>query len=195
MKSQRGEDRRIKKTRTLLHGALVELVREKPYDSISLKEILDRANVGRSTFYTHFRDKDELLVHGIHEMIQQAETARPRASSNAYDAMTWFSTPIFEFHYLHRHDGSQRMGPRGRGILHEHLTRELTRAIGERLRKEFPGSQKSGRMPADLLARYLASTFVLVLDWWVENRNPPPPQEADTLFRALVLPVLERNFR
>jgi len=55
-------DRRIQKTKNLLHQALGSLIREKPYDAIVVKEILDRANVGRSTFYTHFRDKDELLV-------------------------------------------------------------------------------------------------------------------------------------
>src|SRR6516164_2810623 len=54
---KRGKDRRIEKTQALLHEALGALIREKPYDEIVLKEILDRANVGRSTFYTHFRDK------------------------------------------------------------------------------------------------------------------------------------------
>lgn len=63
------EDRRIQKTLKLLREALVSLIAEKPYDSIVVKEILDRANVGRSTFYTHFRDKDELLSSGIHDML------------------------------------------------------------------------------------------------------------------------------
>jgi AcrR family transcriptional regulator len=66
---KRTKDRRIQKTRTLLHEALESLIREKPYDAIVVKEILDRANVGRSTFYTHFRDKDDLLVSGIHDML------------------------------------------------------------------------------------------------------------------------------
>jgi len=52
------KDRRVQKTRTLLHEALVSLIREKPYDEMVVKEILDRANVGRSTFYTHYRNKD-----------------------------------------------------------------------------------------------------------------------------------------
>jgi AcrR family transcriptional regulator len=53
----------------LLRAALVCLIAEKPYDSIVVKEILDRANVGSSTFYIHFRDKDDLLVSGIQEML------------------------------------------------------------------------------------------------------------------------------
>src|SRR5262245_49469875 len=63
-------DRRVQRTKTSLRNALMGLAREKPYPSIAVKEILDRANVGRSTFYTHFRDKDELLHSGIYEMLR-----------------------------------------------------------------------------------------------------------------------------
>jgi len=63
------KDRRIQKTQRALREALTSLIGEKPYDDIAVKEILDRANVGRSTFYMHFRDKDELLLSGIHDII------------------------------------------------------------------------------------------------------------------------------
>jgi AcrR family transcriptional regulator len=64
-------DRRVQKTQGLLRAALISLIAEKPYDSIAVREILDRANVRRSTFYMHFRDKDDLLVSGIYEMLVQ----------------------------------------------------------------------------------------------------------------------------
>ena len=63
------EDRRVEKTLKLLREALVPLIAQKHYDSIVVKEILDRANVGRSTFCTHFRDKDDLLVSGMYDML------------------------------------------------------------------------------------------------------------------------------
>jgi AcrR family transcriptional regulator len=47
----------------------MSLISEKAYDAIVVKEILDRANIGRTTFYTHFRDKDELLASSIQEML------------------------------------------------------------------------------------------------------------------------------
>jgi AcrR family transcriptional regulator len=68
--------RRIQKTQNLLREALVSLIHEKNYDAIVVKEILDRANVGRSTFYTHFRDKDELLVSGIHDMLRSVQSTK-----------------------------------------------------------------------------------------------------------------------
>ena len=70
MADARHGDRRVQRTRGLLRGALASLIHEKAYDAIAVKEILARANVGRSTFYAHFRDKDELLDSGINEMLR-----------------------------------------------------------------------------------------------------------------------------
>lgn len=82
LEGKRIKDRRIEKTQNLLREALVSLIHEKNYDSIAVKEILDRANVGRSTFYTHFRDKDELLASGIDGMLFSLESkARPSTKS------------------------------------------------------------------------------------------------------------------
>jgi hypothetical protein len=59
------------------------------------------------------------------------------------------------------------------------------------VRKNFQSRRKvSGQIPADLLVQYVASTFILVLNWWVESRDPLPPDEINELFRALVLPTL-----
>lgn len=71
------KDRRVQKTQSSLRQALLSLLAEKPYDSVAVKEILDRANVGRSTFYMHFRDKDDLLVSGIDDMIGPVESWPP----------------------------------------------------------------------------------------------------------------------
>ncbi len=84
---KRVKDRRIQKTQKLLHEALVSLMHEKSYDSIVVKEILNRANVGRSTFYTHFRDKDELLVSGIHEMLRSVQLTELPVSAKPYEKL------------------------------------------------------------------------------------------------------------
>jgi Bacterial regulatory proteins, tetR family len=59
-------DRRVRRTEKLLHGALISLVLQKKYESITIQEILDRADIGSSTFYAHFKSKGELLSSGIH---------------------------------------------------------------------------------------------------------------------------------
>ena len=190
-RDKRPKDRRIEKTRGLLHEALASLIREKPYDSIVVKEILDRANVGRSTFYTHFRDKDDLLVSSIYDMLGPIHSASRPTSGPRCERVLWFSLPVFEHIDRHRHAGAAQMGPRGRAILHEHLQQVLVEMVAEAVGRGHQGRRKpDGRMPSDLLAQYVASTFILVLNWWVEGSSPLPPREVNEVFRALTLPTL-----
>lgn len=191
MPGKRVKDRRIQKTKNLLHDALGALIREKPYDAIVVQEILDRANVGRSTFYMHFRDKDDLLVSGIHDMLWPVHATELPSSGRRYERIIRFSLPIFEHIQQHRHTGTAKMGTRGRAIIHEHLQRVLAQLIADDVRKDFQSRRKpAGQIPGDLMVQYVASTFILVLNWWVESSSPLPPREVNDLFRALILPSL-----
>src|SRR5215469_10628723 len=185
------QDRRIQKTMNLLHGALGALIREKPYDEIVLKEILDRANVGRSTFYMHFRDKDELLVSSIRDMLGSVDAPGEAPSAGRLsERILRFSLPVFEHIYEHRRGGAALMGTRGRAIIHEQLQKVVAEQIAEDVRKRLQGRQKAAsQIPPDLLVQFVASTFIVVLNWWVESRNPLPPKEAHALFRALTAPT------
>ena len=183
-------DRRVERSQKLLREALKSLVSEKDYDEIAVQEIIDRANVGRSTFYTHFRDKDELLLSGIYEMLGSVPSCASTASSKKYEKLIWFSLSVFKAIGHHRHPGEARMGPKGRAVLHAHLQKVLARRIAEEVKKDLVSRKAVGPIPRDLLVQYVASTFILVLDWWVESRSKLPPEEVNDLFRALVLPAL-----
>jgi AcrR family transcriptional regulator len=180
-------DRRVQRTKTSLHNALIGLAREKPYPSIAVKEILDRANVGRSTFYTHFRDKHDLLESGIHEILRAIQD-QPRAGS-ALERVVAFSLPLLKHIDEHRRAAGPRMKREGRVIMHEHMQDVLTGLIADELAMMSPGRSK-GQIPTGLLARHVAAAFVLVLNWWVENDSPLTPAEVDSRFRALVVPTL-----
>lgn len=186
------KDRRIQKTEALLRGALGTLIREKSYEEIAVKEILNRANVGRSTFYTHFADKDELLLSCIHDMLRPAQPdGRGRAPAKSQAEILWFSLPIFEHIERHRGTGQAAMGPRGRQAVHEHLQQAITQLIEDQVRTALRrGCRTAGPASPDLLVRWIASTFVLVLNWWVECDSPLPAREADGLFRGLIEPSL-----
>ena len=185
------KDRRVQKTRKLLHEAIGSLIREKPYDEIVVKEILDRANVGRSTFYTHFEGKDKLLASAIYDMLGTNYTAEIPAADKRTERFIRFSLPVFEHIHRHRQAGAAGMGTSGRIIIHEHLQKVLAELITNYVGKALYGRRKSaGQIPPELLVQYVASTFVLVLNWWVENNCALRPQEVDDLFRALALPTV-----
>jgi AcrR family transcriptional regulator len=184
----RAKDRRVQKTRRLLLEALGSLLHEKRYDAIVVREILDRANVGRSTFYGHFRDKDELLRSAIREVVRSTVPDGP-SPARCSERIVRFSGPMFEHIARHLHSGKGGMGFRSRGVVHERLRRELAERVTEELRN---ASRRGGpsRVPVELVAQYVTSTFVLVLNWWVESGNKMTPAQVDEVFRALVLPSL-----
>ncbi len=192
MHEKRTKDRRIQKTEALLREALAALIREKPYDDIVVKEILERANVGRSTFYTHFRDKDELLLSGIHDMLRSARPAGGgRVPAKPCDGIVWFSLPILEHIERHRRTGGATMGAPGRRAMHEHLQHAIAELIEDEVRTALRRSRGIASHAApELLVRWVASTFVMVLNWWVDSDNPLPARDADSLFRGLIEPSL-----
>ena len=105
MLKEKGEDRRMQKTRNALHEAFIAIMFEKSFDAILIQEILDRANVGRSTFYTHFKDKNDLLLkslQGLHEFLRNAQLATPTSSGKKYERVIGFSLAMFEHVYEHK---------------------------------------------------------------------------------------------
>jgi len=199
LQEKRIKDRRIQKTEALLRQALASLIREKAYDSIVVKEILDRANVGRSTFYTHFRDKDELLASTIHEILRSAGSTPLPSSAKPYERIIRFSLPIFEYLQEHRHQhlhaGDGMIDAKSRSMLHEHLQNVLAELIGDDVEQAFKERRKrANQMPPDVLGHFVASTFVLVLNWWVDTNSPLTAKEVNNLFRELVVPTLFVTF-
>ena len=172
-------DRRVHNTRRSLHEALIGLVREKDYDHIAVREILERANVSRSTFYSHFGGKDELLTSGMEQILASADGRGSRLS---------FSLPVFEHHDRHRRSG--RMTRRARRLLHERLRLLIAQQIRcETRRPPLNGDDGEIALPADLRALYIASTFVVVLDWWLDTGSTLAPVQINEMFVALVAPA------
>jgi AcrR family transcriptional regulator len=178
-------DRRIQRTQRHLHEALSTLIHEKPYDAIAVKEILDRADVGRSTFYTHFRGKDELLVSGMRDMLRSS-----RSPSSRREDVLWFSLPVLSHLDQHRRTSGARMGSRGRTVLHQHLQQVVAELVADALKRDRMREDFGRNLPPELLAQHVAATFVLVLNWWVESGSELTAVEMDERFRALVHPAV-----
>ena len=186
-------DRRIRRTRALLHEALGSLIREKAYDRITVAQILDRAGVSRSTFYLHFRDKDDLLASGMRALLFDVLATDGPAGADTAERMVAFCLPLLSHIHQHRRSARAKLGERGRAILHAHLRSVLAEWIVQALDGGRHPSAPRSRHPSvapELLAQHIASTFVLVLHWWLDHHPATAPAEADRLFRTLVMPVL-----
>ena len=191
MTGEHAKDRRVQKTQRLLRDALVSLIHEKSYDSIAVKEILDRANVGRSAFYAHFHDKHALLASGIHQMLRDGSPRPLPSGAKRFRNLIWFSLPVFEDVNPFRHTGGPLMGREDRTIVHEHLRQVLIDTIADAVKACVPcWNPGTGKVPQELLAEYVAATFILVLNWWVESKSTLSPREADDVFLSMVLPTL-----
>ncbi|HEY9228318.1 MAG TPA: TetR/AcrR family transcriptional regulator, partial [Gemmatimonadaceae bacterium] len=175
----------------LLHRALGSLLHEKRWDDIVVKEILARADVGRSTFYTHFRDKDALLRSGLRDTlgISPAEAQR---STDSVGRVFAFSLPLLEHIERARSNDRTPMAARNYEPLHTALEPALVELISDELRQIAPSRRASApALPLDLLARHVASTFLLTLEWWVSLEEPRPARDADAMFRTLTKYVVE----
>jgi hypothetical protein len=83
------------------------------------------------------------------------------------------------------------MGARGRALVHEHLRRVITETITAEVKRAGKRRARAdGAVSADLLAQHVATTFVLVLNWWVESGSSLTPREVNELFRRLILPSI-----
>lgn len=188
-------DRRPQKTRQALSTALISLMIEKRYDSIVVQEILDRANIGRSTFYLHYRDKDELLVDGLQglkELLRDTQKKTPLVAGKRHERVIGFSLAMFEHAHGHRKLYRSLVGGPGWIIVRQHIEDTLAQLMKEEAKAHFK-MKGSSDVPFDLFIHFLASTFLLVLTWWNTHKSSVLPEEINDLYRGLVLPTLAAN--
>lgn len=193
-KNPKIKDRRIQKTRASLQEALISLMFDKNYAAIVVQDILDRANIGRSTFYMHYRDKDDLLIDGLQnlrEYLLQAKKPYSVSTSKNHEKVIAFSLALFEHTYSHKDLFKSLIGGGGQGwvIVRQHMEDMIIQLIKEEARPLFKKKSVS-EIPFELFSYFLGSTFMSVITWWLNHRNPLPPKEINVLFRELVVPGL-----
>lgn len=175
-------DRRVQRSKQLLEDALAELMAEKRFDKITIQDILDRANVGRTTFYAHFQSKEALFLSthagmvdalacafftaegGLRsepspELISTLETAQQSGDARFY--LTW---------------GDET------GRILQLLTERLAEKITEQLRADYTANESE--IPFDVLAQQVATSMLHLLNWWMDKRMRYPAKEmAEMLYR------------
>jgi AcrR family transcriptional regulator len=182
-KQRRKPDERIRRTHERLGSALVGLIQEKPIDDITVQEVLERASVGRSTFYLHFRDKNDLLLSQLEMFLETMSTALSRRREQSLRVV-----PVTE---MFAHIGSENkiyraLADSGRlNDFFELAQGYFARGIEQRLRESKRLPKLSQR---ELAARAvaLAGSLLSLLRWWIDRGGKEPPGEMDELFHRMV---------
>jgi AcrR family transcriptional regulator len=179
-------DRRSLRTRQLLNTALIEVMHRKRYDEITVQDIIDQANVGRSTFYAHYLDKEDLLASGfarvLDEFSQPGEHLASEATLTPPD-LTWFFSHVQDHRQLYvslvRAGAIDRLFKKS----HAHLRQNIEQYLGGLL----PDGAEPA-LPLPLVADYMAGAILTMLTWWLANDLPYPPEAMSRMFHRLVLP-------
>lgn len=185
-------DRRSLRTRQLLMQAMVDLIRVKRYDAITVQEITDRANVGRSTFYAHFTDKDDLLVDGAHRMIDYLDAETADATGRGAPA----NPSLALFRHIGANTDLYQVLARGRGLalflsaLHD----ELTALFAERMAARVPPASTPA-VPLPLLAAMIASMMITAIRTWIEGGLAEPAETIDRAFNLVADAAMQAGLR
>lgn len=185
-------DRRVKRTHDVLHQALISLMIEKGYEAITVQEILDRANVGRSTFYTHYVGKQDLLRSGLKHLSEdllQHQRAASTLKGTPRERAFAFSLALFQHVYSYRTVYHAIVGRQSGTIVISELRGLLADLVRNDLKMLLPGDRYSD-LPRNAVIHFVVGSLMSVITWWLEERSKLSPAEVDAIFRRLTLPAI-----
>ncbi len=180
-------DRRIPRTRAMLQQALNSLIPKKGYEAITIKDICEAANVGRSTFYAHYTSKDDLKRSGFEPLrkllIDRQREALATARGDRSRSLG-FSLTMFEHARDHRDHYRALVGSRGgtvslgsiRKILSDLVRGELAATVDK---------NSADAIPRELIVQYVVGAYMAVMRWWLDGGAKLPPPRIDAMFRRL----------
>lgn len=180
-------DRRAARTRKSLHHAMLSLILRKGYDAITVQDLLDEADVGRSTFYAHYTGKEDLLRRGFE--LLRADLDAARRSSRGRDGLG-FSLAMFEHAAGHADLYRAIVGGRAHAI----VIAELRKVLEEMVKRELR-SIRSDQVPEELSLQFVVGTLLTSVTWWLERKPKLAPAQVNALFRQLVIGALRAAVR
>jgi len=175
-------DLRVRRTRQALVHAFIAAVEEKGYDAVTIQDLLDRAGVGRSTFYAHYRSKDDLHIKSLEGMLVALDACLDKgAAEGAADRVA----PVRElFAHVAQVKDFHREIVRARVMeRHHHAHVAITSRLMKR-RLQAAGNGSKPAIPTEVQARAMAGALFALLTWWIESDYPESPERMDEMFHA-----------
>ena len=187
----KNEDRRVQRTQQLLRTALFALIQEKGFEKLSVQEIIDRANVGRATFYAHFDNKEDLLLSGFdafRESLRQRQR-EARSSPTTLDEQAFaFSRDMIAHVDEYRHLFKAMAGKNSGAAVQNVLRKLVVDFVRDDLKAMVAGN-KSRRAVTDAVVEFIAGGLFGLLVWWLGSKDRLSIEEMNTLFRRFAIPL------
>ena len=178
-------DPRVRRTRRTLQEALVSLILQKDYASISIKEITDRAEVAYITFFRHYNGIDELLMEvldeGLAELLRHIATLAGQADGPQNEVE---GKLIFE--YIKQKSDLFRI------LLKSQSVTRIRKSVIQNIARMFQDScsflqRPNSHVPANMASNHMVASLLALIEWWLENKMNPPPPQMGKIYKALII--------
>ena len=181
------EDRRSHRTRRSLSEALVSLIKEKRFDDITVQNVIDRAEVGRSTFYSHFRDKEDLFQRDWERFLDMfaQHVDWQKAKHGSFVPVASLVQHLQEYHDFYKGLVRSRKADAVFKTGTAHLSKRLEESLTAFVAKGH------AKVPLPIVANYIASELFALLKWWLDRQMPYSPKQMDQMFHDLIRPTVQ----
>jgi len=193
-------DRRVRRTRRALRQALLDLMDEKGYDEVTVEEITSRADIGRTTFYLHYRAKQDLLLEQFGELVDELISQLSQTPFSAWlqsgevKALEEHPARPISIIFQHAADNAElyRIVLRGEGVdqASERLRVIMTNALDSffQNKMESEDEQMKLQIPKEIFVNYFSGGLLNVIKWWLEADMPYEPEEMEGMIFQLLIP-------
>jgi AcrR family transcriptional regulator len=189
----RRKDRRVERTQQLIQRAFRSLLEEKGFEALTVQQIIDRANVGRATFYAHYENKDELFASGFEELRASLKALQRKGllrEGSVEERVFAFSHEMFAHANEYRAVFRAMIGKHSGAVVQQLLHKILLDLVRDEV-KAITSRGDTGSIPDEALAQFIAGALFGVLIWWLTARTRLSVEDANRIFRRLAIPALK----
>ncbi len=178
-------DPRVRRTRRLLREAMVSLIMEKDYGSITIKDVTDRAEVAYITFFRHFESLDELLMEvldeGLVELRGHIETLAKQSEASALETE---GRLIFE--YIKQKADLFRILFKSQSVAR--IRKKIVHTIAVIFQQSCaPLARSNSQVTINILSNHIATSLLALIEWWLENNMSPAPAQMGKVYKSLII--------
>lgn len=178
-------DLRIRRTRRLLTQALIELTAELPFESITVRTLTERAEVGYTTFFRHYASIEDLLRAAVNDLLAELIALLPPLTGNAPQ-----QAAALIFQHVRDHPGLYRLLL---STTHSLDVREQIVEIGARELLQTYEARQDARVPVEIAANHLIQSFLNLIDWWLRHDMLHAPERMGEIYCDLILRPVEHT--